>query len=112
MLRISVVTNADATTVKLEGKLLRPWCDEVLRACRGASATGQPVRLDLYDVDYVDHDGFALVRSLRDVDGVVLSRCSNFVAELLHTEPVCTRRRLSPPLPIPPLTRSTPKTPP
>ena len=88
MLRISVVTDADATTIKLEGKLLRPWCDELLRACRAALGAGRPVRLDLYDVDFIDNDGFALVRALRDTHGVVLSRCSNFVAELLQTEPV------------------------
>jgi ABC-type transporter Mla MlaB component len=93
MLRISVVTNPDATTIKLEGKLLGPWCDEVVRACRqatGASA-GLPIRLDLHDVDYVDTDGLALIRSMRDGGAggvVILSRCSNFVAELLQTEPV------------------------
>ena len=92
MLRISVVTDAadaaDATTIKLEGKLLAPWCDEVLRACRAATSAGHAVTLDLYNVDFLDDAGLLLLRSLRDTDGVFLSRCSNFVAELLHTEPV------------------------
>jgi hypothetical protein len=88
MLRISVITDANATTIKLEGKLLAPWCSEVLRACRDATSAGRPVRLDLYDVDFIDNDGVVLVRALRDNEGVTLSRCSNFVAELLQTEPV------------------------
>ena len=90
MLRITVVTHAvtGTATIKLEGKLLRPWCDEVRRACRDASSTARTVCLDLYDVDFLDRDGIALVRALRDSEFIVLSRCSNFVAELLHTEPV------------------------
>ena len=90
MLRISVVTDTDATTVKLEGKLLRPWCDAVLETCRRAESTdGLPVRLDLYDVDFLDDDGVALIRMLRDAsERITLGRCSNFVAELLQTEDV------------------------
>ena len=90
MLRISIVTDADATTIKLEGKFLGPWCGEVTRTCRDAMAPPRrlPVRLDLYDVDFIDNDGLLAIRALRNGGGVTLSRCSNFVAELLHTERV------------------------
>ena len=49
----------------------------------------EDVTASLYDVDFVDDDGFALIRMLRDAsERITLGRCSNFVAELLQTEDV------------------------
>jgi anti-anti-sigma regulatory factor len=91
MLRITRISQAgEATTLKLEGKLLAAWCDELRAACDhgagGADAGG--VRLDLYDVSFVDADGTVLLRELLARSGngrrVSITRCSTFVAELLH----------------------------
>ncbi|MEO6435053.1 MAG: STAS domain-containing protein [Tepidisphaeraceae bacterium] len=88
MLRVSTISEGDATTIKLEGKLLAPWCEEVARACREAAAgEGKQVKLDLDEVTFIDAAGIELVRLLRR-QGVAIARCSSFVAELLQMERV------------------------
>ena len=84
MLRVSVIPQVDSVTIKLEGKLLAPWCDELAAICRKA-INGVPLRIDLYDVTYVDAAGTDLIRSLL-AQGAQLGRCSSFVAELLKPE--------------------------
>jgi hypothetical protein len=82
MLRLSIIPQTGSFIVKLEGKLLAPWCEELVRACDGA---GESVQLDLYDVSYVDAAGMETIRALM-ARGVALGRCSSFVAELLKPE--------------------------
>jgi RNA polymerase sigma-70 factor (ECF subfamily) len=84
MLRITAIPQVDSVTLKLEGKLFEPWCEELRHAC--ASAAEQmagAVRLDLFDVSFIDQRGAELVRSLV-ARGFTISRCSNFVSELLN----------------------------
>jgi anti-anti-sigma regulatory factor len=83
MLRITAILLVDHVTLKLEGKLLDAWCDELERAADDARATSGDVRLDLHDVTFIDRSGASLVKSLV-ARGFTISRCSNFVAELLH----------------------------
>ena len=85
MLRISAVAQAKSTILKLEGKLLEPWCEELDLAARQASDRKLPVELDLKDVSFVDQAGAQSVRRLLS-DGIRLGRCSNFIAELLKQE--------------------------
>ena len=87
MLRISAVPTDQAITLRLEGKLLRAWCDELRSAATAALASGRPVRLDLQDLSFLDESGAAVIRGLL-ADGVSITRCSNFVAELLNEERV------------------------
>ena len=87
MLRISTVSAGQSITLKLEGKLLRAWCDEVQSTVETALASGLAVRLDLQDISFIDDSGAQTVRALI-ADGVTLDRCSNFVAELLSEERV------------------------
>ena len=87
MLRISTISAAQSITLKLEGKLLHAWCDEVRSAAETALASGLAVRLDLQDVSFIDDRGAQTVRALI-ADGVTLDRCSSFVAELLCEERV------------------------
>jgi anti-anti-sigma regulatory factor len=81
MLRITRVESHEAPTVKLEGKLLGPWTDEVRSACR-EQASEKPVRLDLSALTYVDAEGLRLLSELLAAGGTV-SGCSQFVASLL-----------------------------
>ena len=85
MLRVSVIDSADAVTIKLEGKLVGPWCEEVARVC-AAAANGSPLRLDLYDVTYADEAGTELIRAMLSRGVATLDRCSSFLAELLKPE--------------------------
>ena len=83
MLRITN-SGQDATdrTVKLEGKLLQPWINEVRRLFVGANAESFP-SLDLSGVSYVDRPGTEMLQQLLR-QGVRIESCSPFVAELLH----------------------------
>ncbi|HKB35997.1 MAG TPA: hypothetical protein VKD72_06055 [Gemmataceae bacterium] len=86
MLRITRITGADsAQTIKLEGKLLGPWVDEVREACAQAMARSGRTRLDLVAVTFADAAGVALLRELIR-QGVEIAACSGYVAELLHAE--------------------------
>lgn len=68
-------------TLKLEGKLLVEWVEEV----RCLFADGEPEswpRLDLSSLSYVDRPSAAMLRQLLKA-GVHINACSQFVAELL-----------------------------
>lgn len=83
MLRITAISNHDSVTLKLEGKLLDAWRDELQDACHHASQSSDDVRLDLSDVSYIDRSGIKALRTLLN-GGITISRCSSFVAELLQ----------------------------
>jgi hypothetical protein len=83
MLRITAIPQAGSVTLKLEGKLFEPWCEELRQACDGARKLTSAVQLDLFDVSYIDRSGAELVRSLI-AGGLTISRCSSIVAELLN----------------------------
>lgn len=86
MLRITVSPpHHPAPTLKLEGKLLGPWVDELQQACAATAVSLQQVSLDLSAVSYVDGAGVALLRDLQR-RGVRLASYSGFIAELLHRE--------------------------
>ena len=91
MLRVSVIPQVESVLIKLEGKLLAPWCEEVAgafeQASRGSATAAGAIQLDLYDVIFVDAAGTELVRSLL-ARGAKLGRCSSYVAELLKPERV------------------------
>lgn len=85
MLRITTVpTNPATPLLKLEGKLMGPWVEELQQVCTATSAP-PPLCLDLSAVSYVDSAGVALLRGLSR-QGVRLVSCSGFIAELLHRE--------------------------
>jgi hypothetical protein len=79
MLRIIRIDHSGAgPTIRLEGKLLTLWVEEVDAVCRSAGA----VTLDLSHVTFVDQAGIDLLRSLI-ADGVPMCACTTYIAELL-----------------------------
>ena len=83
MLKIERIETAGQTpTLRVEGRVIGPWVEELRRSCEPVLATGARLTLDLGDVSFVDADGVALIRSLRQRQ-VALSNCSPFVAEQL-----------------------------
>jgi RNA polymerase sigma-70 factor (ECF subfamily) len=83
MLRITRLDRPDVgPIIKLEGKLLEPWVDEVLLACDMPDIQTQRPQLDLSAVSYVDGAGVALLRDLLKQQFTIIA-CSGFVAELL-----------------------------
>lgn len=83
MLKIERIgTAGETSTLRLEGRVIGPWVEELRRSCDPVLATGARLTLDLGEVSFVDREGVELFRSLRQRQ-VALSNCSPFVAEQL-----------------------------
>jgi hypothetical protein len=83
MLRITIAgQEACERIVKLEGKLLAPWVDEV-RGLFDEEVTNSPLGLDLSGLTYVDRPGTELLGQLLR-QGIRIEACSPFIAELLQ----------------------------
>jgi hypothetical protein len=83
---IDLDTSTSARTLKLEGKLLGPWVDELARTCEELSTPPSFLRLDFAAVTFVDSVGIELVRDLIR-RGVTVVGCSGFIADLLNCRP-------------------------
>ncbi len=86
MLRITTVRHGLETVIKLEGKLLEPWVEEFHGACARAESQSGHFGLDLADLTYADAAGAERLRNMVQ-EGVSISSCSAFVAELLREKP-------------------------
>ena len=73
MLRITVTKEPQHTTVRLEGRLVNAWVDE-LSACWGhlRASAAEPVRIDLDGLTFIDDGGKALLRAMH-ADGAILA---------------------------------------
>ena len=81
--RIDLEGSASNRTLKLEGKLLGPWVDELSRACEELRMPPHCLRLDLADVTFVDPIGLKLLDDLVG-QGATIVGCSDFIADLLN----------------------------
>jgi hypothetical protein len=72
----------ETATVRLEGRVIGPWVEELRHVCERISARGARLVLDLSEVALVGQEGIDLFRSLRDRQ-VVFRNCSPFVGEQL-----------------------------
>jgi hypothetical protein len=70
-------------TIQLEGKLLRPWVDEVRKACESGKGPTGRTSLDLSALTFVDAAGEKLLREMIG-QGIEVVACSSYVAELLR----------------------------
>jgi hypothetical protein len=77
--------NDSGRSFKLEGKLLGPWVDELRNVCKQPLHRLEQVGLDLAAVTFVDAAATELLRELIR-QGIIITQCSAFVAELLHAE--------------------------
>ena len=82
MLKITRFEDSDLT-LKLEGKLVKPWIGELESACGEFLVTPERVCLDLYDLNFIDAAGARFLASLIR-DGARVIACSGFVAEMLN----------------------------
>jgi hypothetical protein len=69
--------------IKLEGKLVGPWVDEVRKACAAGADPSCLTELDLSALVFVDVAGERLLRDLI-ARGIEVVACSGYVAELLR----------------------------
>jgi anti-anti-sigma factor len=83
MLKISEAGHVNHTVVlQLEGRIVGPWVEELLKSCEEALARARHLKLQLADVEFMDTQGVALLLNLRS-RGVVLLECPPFAAEQL-----------------------------
>ena len=85
MLRIECTESADnGVTLKLEGRVIGPWVEEVRRISEKILASGVMLTLDLSGVSFVDREGVILLRSLRGRQAIFV-HSSVFVVEQLKS---------------------------
>lgn len=83
MLKISLAATANhSVTLKLEGRIVGPWVEEMLRTCELHLKGNRSLKLELSDVSFADASGVATLRDLK-TRGAVLVNCSPFVEEQL-----------------------------
>lgn len=86
MLRISQMPPPSReVTLRIEGRIAGPWVAEARQACERVLAAGQPLALDLAEIEYLDAEGVALLSSLRR-RGVPFLAASLFVEAQLEAE--------------------------
>lgn len=85
MLRITIIHDSQGPVLKLEGKLLAAWSDELRSACTELARQTRRPRLDLAHLSYADAVGAELLESLRR-EGFGLVDCSPYVSTVLKME--------------------------
>ena len=85
MLKISQAGKANQfVTLKLEGRVVGPWVEELRRVCESFLSEGRKLKLDLTDVAFADADGVVVLTDFKS-RGVILRNCSPFVDEQLRS---------------------------
>jgi hypothetical protein len=84
MLRIDERAREDGR-LRLEGRIVGPWTDEVRAASERALVACADVTLDLAGVDFVDRPAAELLLELR-ARGARLVNASPFLTELLRND--------------------------
>lgn len=86
MLKITQIPGPDSTVMlKVEGKLLEPWIDELFQSVAQASVDGKMPHLDLTALSYADQAGTRVLSELVQ-RGAVIMGASGFMAALLRRE--------------------------
>ena len=85
MLKIDVADQVgeQGVTVRLEGRVVGPWVQELQRACEPYLGNGQPLTLDFGGVSFIGREGVAVCRSLRQRHAR-FTNCSPFIKEQLN----------------------------
>lgn len=92
MLKISESKSAKkTTTLRLEGRVIGPWVDELKQVCEPRLKDGGSLVLDLTDVTFADEGGIAFLTNLR-ARGVKLLRAMPFVEEQLKSARLSSQR--------------------
>jgi hypothetical protein len=69
VLRITVLTS-DKVVLKLEGRLVGPWVDELRTAVSRNNGCSQPLEIDVSDVTFADEEGEKALSSLHRMGAV------------------------------------------
>lgn len=83
MLKITATPSTDGTTLRVEGRIVGDWVDELSRAVATARMPQHRVALDLAGVTFVDAIGAVFLRTAA-ASGVDLTNSSDFVSGLIR----------------------------
>jgi hypothetical protein len=85
MLRISIIESLDdAITLRLEGRIIDRWVEELSRSCEPILAERRRLILDLAGVRFLDREAITLLWNLKRRQ-VSFVNCSQFVANKLQS---------------------------
>ena len=96
MLKITLHDQPDQLRLRLEGRLVGPWVQELNQCWRTAISTtaNRAVVVDLREVDFVDTDGQALLETMRR-EGVQLIAATPLIRSVLaKVERICRCARV------------------
>jgi hypothetical protein len=85
VLRITPNESVDALCLKVEGKLIGPWVEELRHVCTRAGAADARCALDLTNLTFADADGVRLLQGLMSA-GVRIYGATQFIQQLLQTD--------------------------
>jgi hypothetical protein len=81
MLKITRVGSLDQeVTLQLDGRMSGPWVELLRQSAESVLAEGARLTLDLQNIYFIDAEGVALIKTLKDC-GVRDLNASPFVAE-------------------------------
>jgi hypothetical protein len=84
MLRISRIDSSTGDVIlRLEGKLIGPWVNELKSCCAIVGNEGRRLSLDMTDVLFADRRGLTLLRALQE-SNVALTGCTPLLSEELR----------------------------
>jgi anti-anti-sigma regulatory factor len=84
MLKITRVGSLDQeVTLQLDGRMSGPWVELLRQSAESVLAEGARLTLDLQNIYFIDCEGVALIKTLKDC-GVREVNASLFVAEQIN----------------------------
>jgi len=86
MLKTETENFGGAVTLRLTGRIIGPWVNELRQICEPLAKDGSKLALNLVEVSYADEDGAMLLASLRK-RGVRLLNPTPFIAAQLKSVP-------------------------
>ena len=69
--------------LKLEGRIIGQWANELREECEMWLAKGRKAVLDLSGIIFIDEQGIEILKTMKQ-NGVNLIGCSLFLSELLE----------------------------
>ena len=84
MFKVTCVTvDEETVTLKIEGRIVGPWVDELKRECKKCLATQSKLVIDLSGVSFIDGRGVKALKSIVG-DRTRLTGYSLFLSGLLN----------------------------
>jgi hypothetical protein len=84
MLKITEQKATQEIILKLEGRIIGPWVNELRTLGELLLRNGKGLKLELTEIEFADRDGVELLWKLRG-GGAKLEGCSAFLEEQLRT---------------------------